>query len=61
MHFEQEYLAQLGALRGVLGVRPRCDARTLGIRFGALSCAPAAERCLAQCVPARPARRAASR
>ena len=45
----QEYLAQLGTLNGVLGLRSRCDARTLGIRFGCLVCAPAAEHCLARC------------
>ena len=47
----QEYLAQLGALSGVLGLRTRCDSSTLGIRFGALVCARAADHCLAQCVP----------
>ncbi len=49
-HIAQEYLAQLGALSGVLGLRARCDSRTLGIRFGALVCAHAADHCLAQCV-----------
>ena len=53
----QVYLAQLGVLSGALSsllrARPRCDARALGVRFGALRCAPMADRCLATCVRAR--------
>lgn len=45
------YLAQLSVLGNCLDLRPHCDARALGVRFGALRCAPAAEHCLALCVP----------